>query len=635
MMVLKCVNGKILHVDLTQGKTWVETPPEQFYRKYGGGSAMGVYYVLKEVPRGIDPLAPENILTLFVGVPTGLPISGQSRMVASAKSPLTGAIGDGQCGGFFPAEMKFAGYDGIVIRGRAPKPVYLWIKDGKVEIRAASHLWGKLTGEAEDILKKELGDDKVEIAQIGPAGEKLVRFASIMNMVNRANGRTGMGAVMGSKNLKAVVVRGSQKINAADAKKLTALFRDGTKRIPDTPAVQFLHVHGTTGDVAGNQAVGMLPTRNCNEGQFEGYETISGELMTETILKERDTCFSCTVRCKRVVETEFMNRKVLPRFGGPEYETMASLGSYCGVDNMHAVALGNQLCNQYGLDTISCGATIAWAMECFENGVIDEKDTGGVDLHFGNAESMVKMVEMIGKRQGFGKLLGEGSERAAKTIGKNAADFLITVKGQEIPAHMPEFKRSLGLIYAVNPFGADHMSSEHDPFYEEGNADDMARRNMAQLGLTQLQPPGSITAEKVKMAFTTQKVFSALDSFALCAFVYGVGWQLYSPLETVEMLNAAAGWDMSLDEFLKLGERRINMMRAFNAREGFSSKDDKLQKKYFEPLKGSGPTAGRYFKPGEFEFMRDTYYQIAGWDAVTGNPTKEKLASLGLDWIEL
>jgi len=634
-MVLKCVNGKILHVDLTQGKTWVETPPEQFYRKYGGGSAMGVYYVLKEVPRGIDPLAPENILTLFVGVPTGLPISGQSRMVASAKSPLTGAIGDGQCGGFFPAEMKFAGYDGIVIRGRAPKPVYLWIKDGKVEIHAASHLWGKPTGEAEDILKKELGDDKVEIAQIGPAGEKLVRFASIMNMVNRANGRTGMGAVMGSKNLKAVVVRGSQKINAADAKKLTALFRDGTKRIPDTPAVQFLHVHGTTGDVAGNQAVGMLPTRNCNEGQFEGYETISGELMTETILKERDTCFSCTVRCKRVVETEFMNRKVLPRFGGPEYETMASLGSYCGVDNMHAVALGNQLCNQYGLDTISCGATIAWAMECFENGVIDEKDTGGVDLHFGNAESMVKMVEMIGKRQGFGKLLGEGSERAAKTIGKNAADFLITVKGQEIPAHMPEFKRSLGLIYAVNPFGADHMSSEHDPFYEEGNADDMARRNMAQLGLTQLQPPGSITAEKVKMAFTTQKVFSALDSFALCAFVYGVGWQLYSPLETVEMLNAAAGWDMSLDEFLKLGERRINMMRAFNAREGFSSKDDKLQKKYFEPLKGSGPTAGRYFKPGEFEFMRDTYYQIAGWDAITGNPTKEKLASLGLDWIEL
>jgi aldehyde:ferredoxin oxidoreductase len=634
-MTPACYNGKILHVDLTNSKTWVETPPEEFYRKYGGGSAMGVYYVLKETPPGIDPLGPENVLTLFVGVPTGLPISGQSRMVANAKSPLTGAIGDAQCGGFFPAEMKFAGYDGIVLRGRAPKPVYLWIKDGKVEIRDASHLWGKLTGETEDILKKELGDDKVEIAQIGPGGEKLVRFAAIMNMVNRANGRTGMGAVMGSKNLKAVAVRGSGKVKAADPQKLTRLFRDGTKRIPDTPAVDFLHVHGTTGDIAGVNAIGMLPTRNCNEGQFEGYETISGELMTETILVDRDTCFSCTVRCKRVVETEFMNRKVLPRFGGPEYETMATLGSYCGVDTMHAVALGNQLCNHYGIDTISCGATIAWAMECFENGVVDEKDTGGIDLHFGNAESMVKMVEMIGKREGFGKLLGEGSARAAKTIGKNAADFLITAKGQEAPAHMPEFKRSLGVIYAVNSFGADHMSSEHDPFYEEGNADDMAIRNMAQLGLTELQEPGSITAEKVRMAYTTQKVFSALDSFSLCSFVYGVGWQLYSPQETVEMLNAATGWDMTLDEFLKLGERRINMMRAFNAREGFTSQDDKLQKKYFEPLKGSGPTAGRYFKPGEFEFMKDTYYKLADLDAVSGAPSEEKLAALGLDWIAM
>ena len=203
-----CYNGKILHVDLTHLKTWVETPPESFYRKYGGGSAMGVYYILKEMPKGVDPLSPQNMLTLFVGVPTGLSISGQSRTVASARSPLTGAIGDAQCGGFFPAEMKFAGYDGIVLRGRAPKPVYLWIKKGKVEIRDASHLWGKTTGEAEDIIKQELDDPKVEVMQIGPGGENLVRFAAMMNMVNRANGRTGMGAVMGSKNLKAVVVRG-------------------------------------------------------------------------------------------------------------------------------------------------------------------------------------------------------------------------------------------------------------------------------------------------------------------------------------------------------------------------------------------------------------------------------------------
>jgi len=632
-MTPPCYNGKILHVDLTKAKTWVETLPEAFYRKYGGGSAMGVYYVLKEVPVGIDPFSPENVLTFFVGVATGLPISGQSRMVATAKSPLTGAIGDSQCGGFFPAEMKYAGYDGIVIRGRSPKPVYLWIKDGEVEIRDATHLWGKLTGEAEQLIKKELDDQKVEVLQIGPAGEKLVRMSAIMNMVNRANGRTGMGAVMGSKNLKAVVVRGKSKVKPADPQKFTQLFRDGTQRIPDTPGVKFMTLHGTTGDIAGNQAVGMLPTRNMNEGQFEGYQTIAGELMTETILVQRDTCYSCTVRCKPTVETEFMGRKVLPRFGGPEYESMASLGSYCGVDNMHAVALGNQLCNLYGMDTISTGATIAFAMECFEHGLLKLEDTGGIDLHFGNAESMVKMVELIGKREGFGKVLGEGSARAAKVIGKNAEDYLITVKGQETPAHMPQFKRSIGIIYAMNPFGADHMSSEHDPFYEEGNADAIARKNMAQLGLTNLQAPGSFNPEKVKMAYTTQKVFSAIDSFSLCDFVWGVGWQLYSPEETVEMINAATGWDMTLDEYVKVGERRINMMRAFNAREGFTRADDKLMKKFFKPLQGSGPTAGIYYKPEEFDQMKEVYYQLAGWDVATGNPSKEKLASLGLEWI--
>lgn len=630
-----CYNGKILHVDLTNLKTWVETPPESFYRKYGGGSAMGMYYILKEMPKGVDPLSPQNLLTLFVGVPTGLSISGQSRMVANARSPLTGAIGDAQCGGFFPAEMKFAGYDGIVLRGRAPKPVYLWIKDGSVEIRDAAHLWGMTTGEAEDALKQELGDPKAEVMQIGPGGEKLVRFAAMINMVNRANGRTGMGAVMGSKNLKAVVVRGAKSITPADPKGLTQMFRDGTKRIPDVGAVQFLHDHGTTGDVAGQHAGGGLPTRNFNEGQFEGYETIAGELMTETILKERDTCYSCTVRCKRVVETEFMGQKVLPRFGGQEYETMATLGSYCAVSDMHAVALGNQLCNQYGLDTISCGATIAFAMECFRNGVLTLEDTGGIDLSFGNAESMVTMVEMIGKREGFGNVLAEGSERAAKTIGKGAEDFLITSKGQEAPAHMPQAKRMMGLIYAVNPFGADHESSEHDPFIEEGSSDDLAQGRIGELGFTQLQEPGGISDEKVRYVAKTQQVYSALDTYSLCSFVYGVGWQLYGPEETVAMLRLATGWDMTLDEFLQVGERRINMMRAFNAREGLTREHDTLKKKFFKPLQGTGPTAGVHYTPEQFEHMKDAYYGYAGWDPETGNPSPEKLAALGLDWVEL
>jgi aldehyde:ferredoxin oxidoreductase len=634
-MTPKCFQGKILHINLTDGKTWVETPPDEFYREYGGGSAMGTYYLLKNMPPRVDALSPENVLTFFVGPATGLPISGQSRMTATAKSPLTGAIGDSQCGGFFPAEMKWAGYDGIVIYGRSPKPVYLWIKNGDVEIRDASHIWGKTTGEAEDILKAELDDSKVEVLQIGPAGENLVRFASIMNMVNRSNGRTGMGAVMGSKNLKAVVVRGSSDISAAHPKELTQLFRDGTKKIPELPGVDFLHIHGTTGDVAGMHAGGGLPTYNFTSGQFAGYESISGELMTDTILVDRDTCYSCTVRCKRVIETEYKSRKVLPRFGGTEYETMATYGSYCGVDNMHAIGLANQLSNQYGLDTISCGATIAFAMECFENGLIGIEDTNGVDLHYGNADSLVQMVELIARREGFGDILAEGSERAAKRIGRNSTDFLITSKGQEAPAHMPQAKRMMGLLYAVNPFGADHMSAEHDPFIEEG-ADDIAVPRIASLGFTELQEPGSITDEKVRFMAETQKVYSVSDTYCLCSFVYGVGWQVYSPEETAQMLGYVTGWeDLSLKEILEVGERRINLMRAFNAREGFGAEQDVLQKKFFKPLLGPGPNEGVHYTPEQFAHMKEAYYGIMGWDTETGLPTREKLESLGLGWIEL
>ena len=627
-MALQCCNGKVLHVDLTTGKTWVENPPESFYRTYGGGSAMGLHYILKETPRGKDPLSSDNILTLFTGIPTGLPISGQSRLTASARSPLTGAIGDSQCGGFLPARMKSAGIDGIVIRGRAPKPVYLWIKDGEVEIRDAAHLWGKLTDETEDMIRNELADNKVEILQIGPAGEKMVRFAALINMVNRANGRTGMGAVMGSKNLKAVALQGNHKIKAADPRTISAMFKEGSKGIKE----RGMHINGTAGSVSALQAAGGLPTRNFNEGQFENYEAISGETMTETILAERDTCFSCTLRCKRVVKTAYRDQEVLERFGGPEYETIAALGSYCGVSDLNAIALANQLCNQYGIDTITCGATIAFAMECFENGLLTPDDTGGLDLHFGNAEVLVRLVEMIGQRRGFGDLLAEGSQRLAERIGQNAEDYLITSKGQEAPAHMPQHKKVMGLIYAVNPFGADHESSEHDPCIETG-ADEITQARMAQLGFSELQPSGSTTAEKVRMIYETQKFFSALDSFCLCMFVWGPSFQVYGPRQTVEMLQAATGWDIDLDEILEIGERRVNMMRVFNAREGFDRRNDSLSKKFFRPLQGSGPNAGAHFTPEQFEKLKDEYYRLAGWDSTTGNPTPEKLEQLGIAWL--
>lgn len=295
-------HGKILHVDLTSGKLEVEEPPEAFYRKYMGGSAMGLYYILRDMPAGVDPLSPGSVLTLMLSVTTGASISGQSRINANAKSPLTGAIGDLQAGGFFPAEMKFAGVDGVVIKGHSSKPVYLSIINGEAKLQDASHLMGKVTGEVEAILKQEVGDPKAEVIQCGPAAEKGVLFSSLVNMSNRNNGRTGMGLVMASKNLKAVVVRGKQKPEVADPDALAALNREGPKEMPLNPDMDSLGKYGTAGVVMFQNTTGTLPTRNYNEGQFEGCEPISGEVMYDTVLKERDTCYACVVRCKRVVE---------------------------------------------------------------------------------------------------------------------------------------------------------------------------------------------------------------------------------------------------------------------------------------------------------------------------------------------
>jgi len=631
-MTLACINRQILHVDLTNKETWIETPDESFYRKYVGGSAMGLTYILKETPKGVSPLDPANVMTIFTGLPTGVLVSGQSRVIINAKSPLTGAIGDSEGGGFFPARLKQAGFDGIVIRGKAANPVYLWVKEGNVEIRDASHLWGKRTHECEELIKNELQDNSVQILQIGPAGENGVRFASVISMLNRANGRTGMGAVMGSKNLKAVVVQGTKKMKPAAQKELTEIFVRGTRRISENPSNKGLQVDGTAGGVGWQNYTGGLPTHNFNMGQFEGSENISGETMTATILTDISTCFSCTMRCKRVVDTEYKGLKVDGRFGGPEYETVATFGSYCGVSDLNAIAMANQICNQYGMDTISCGATIAWAMESFEQGKITLKDTGGIDLHFGNADSMVKMVEMIAKREGFGNILADGSASAAKTIGRGTEDNLVVSKNQEFPAHMPQAKRSMGLIYAVNTFGADHTQTEHDGGYEE-TAGEESRLRLGQLGLTNNMKPGIICDERARLVAITQRFISAVDTLGLCTFIWGVGWSLYRPSELVEMLNAVTGWNLTIEDILEIGERRINLLKAFNMREGFTRSEDTISPKLFKPLQGTGPTAGVYYSIDEFEHLKDEYYRLMGWNIDDGNPTEKKFSELGIEWV--
>jgi aldehyde:ferredoxin oxidoreductase len=627
-------NGKILHVNLTQGTMEVEEPPESFYRTYMGGSAFGLYYILKEVPAGIDARAPENVLTMMCSVTTGAAISGQSRINVNAKSPMSGGIGDSQAGGFFPAELKFAGYDGIVFRGKSPKPVYLYIKDGNAELRDAAHLQGKTTKSVDQELKLEVGDPKAQVAQIGPAAERGVRFSSIVYMGNRNAGRTGMGTVMASKNLKAVVVRGSGKPAISNPSKLSELAKWGAKEVPNNGDVDGLGKLGTASVVMVQNLLGSLPTRNYSEGQFEDAEAISGEKMAETILKRRDTCYACVVRCKRIVEAEKDGLQIDPFYGGAEYETLGTFGSFCGVNDLEYVSYAHQICNEQGVDSITCGATIAFAMDCFERGVIGLADTGGIELRFGNKQAMLQVLNQIVTRStSLGRILSEGSARAAEIWGPEARQCLITVKNEEAPAHMPQSKKSLALIFAVNAFGADHQSSEHDWMYEAGTADLYLER-LALMGLTEAPPPGDFGPEKVKFATLSQIFYSMLDTLELCQFVFGPAWTLFGPKETVDTVNAVTGWDVTLDELMKLGERRINMLRAFNTREGFARKDDRLPDKFFVPLKGTGPTANVAVDRDQLEAAIDQYYGMMGWTN-DGISTPARMAELGLGWVEM
>lgn len=623
------LTATVHHVDLTRGTIETETLPEDVYRTYPGGSALAAYLVLQSIPVGADPLGPDNVLALAVSPLTGLAISGQSRMTACARSPLTGAIGDSQCGGFFPAEMRSAGADAIVFTGQAPEPVYLWLHDGAAELRPATHLWGKVTAEVDEALKAEVGDPKAEVAQIGPAGENLVRFAAIMNMVNRANGRTGMGAVMGSKRLKAVVVRGTKPPKPAEPVAFRALLKQLKPLQEANPGITWFGEYGTAGVLAIQDKMGGQPTRNYSEGTFEEAKAIDGGTMVKTILKERDTCYACVIKCKRVVEVREPGLEVDPVYGGPEYETLTFFGTMCGVGDLKLLAKASADANMYGMDTISCGATIAWAMEAKAKGLLDDR---GLGLAFGDGPSVLRAIEAIALRRGIGDLLAEGSLRAAQSLGPDAVDLTVTVKGQELPAHMPQHKRSLGLIYAVNPFGADHQSSEHDSMLRT-KPESLHRRRLSTLGEFGTLDLRDLSDAKVAFAYRTQCFYSALDTLGLCQFVWGPSWQLYGPAETVELVRAGTGWDATLDELLTVGERRINLLRAFNAREGIGREADVLPKKLFQPLGGQGPTAGTALTTDEFERARETYYRLAGCEPATGYPSAAKLDQLGLGWL--
>jgi aldehyde:ferredoxin oxidoreductase len=611
--------GKLLHVDLTSRQTRTEEIPEPVMRKFLGGGALAAHILLRDLPPGVDPLGPDNVLVLMTSVINGLSLSGSNRYTAAAKSPLTGGYGESEAGGWWGPELRAAGWDGVVIRGKAQGPVYLWIKDDKVEFRDASAYWGKLSGEVQDGIEAELGDKRVRVLQTGIAGERGVRFAAIVNQLKHFHGRCGLGAVMGAKNLKAVVVRGSKPPVAADkdkAKGQLIWFKDHYDRSKDR-----FHQLGSSSGVLALEASGILPTRNFRDGSFEGAKEISGQKMRDSILVNRGTCYACAVACKREVEVKELG--VTPKFGGPEYESLAASGSLCGVSDLNALALVNQLYAQYVLDSISAGCAIAFAMECYEHGIITKEMTGGLELTWGNADAVIQLAHQIGRREGIGRLLGEGVRRAAEVLGKGAERFALHVKGQELPMHDPRGKKGLSLAYALSPTGADHMEAPHDPlyagFHPQGHP-------MGPLGLIEPLDPLTLDAKKVRAFFVTQQVWSSYNSVGMCDFVG-------APLNTLEMqplidyINGVTGWNMSLFELMKVGERNNTLARVFNCREGFTPADDVLPQRLHEGI-GNGALKGSRVDPDEFLAARRTYYEMAGWDPETGRPTAAKLAEL-------
>jgi aldehyde:ferredoxin oxidoreductase len=614
-------SGKIYRVNLSSEKISVEQPDDVFYRRYLGGWGFIAYYLLKELKRETDPLSPQNKLFFAPGVVTGAPIGGSDRNAVGGKSPLTSGFGAAEVGGYFPSMLKLAGIDTLIVEGQAESPVYLWIHDGYVEIRDATHLWGLHTGNTLEIIRKELGNQRISAAMIGPGGENLVRYACVMNGLKNAAGRTGMGALMGSKQLKAVATFGRGSLEMADPDTIRTLATKLAKSIKENPTN--FSLLGTGGDLTGAVASGNLPTNNFRDGLFPEPKRISSAYWKEHgIMIKMDGCLACPVRCKKVVKIDG-KFTVDPQYGGPEYETEAALGSCCGITDEEALCKGNELCGRYGLDTISTGVTIAFAMECYEKGILSNADTGGIELRFGNGDAMVKLISMIGERKGIGNLLAEGCMKMANKLGKGTEKYAVHVKGQEFPMHEPRLKRGLAIGYSVSPTGADHMHSLHDTFL----VTEMGINRYKSFGVYEPVPLEDMGASKVRIQKYHTQWRTMMNSLVFCAF------PPWTQKELVQIVNAVTGWETTGFELMKTGQRILTMSRVFNLREGFTFTDDWLPPRMFQPA-SSGPLSNTTVDQDELKKARSIFYAMMGWDRETGIPSIDTLGELDIPWIE-
>jgi len=623
--------GRILHVDLTNHSIDVEEQDDSFYQSYLGGRGIGYHYLMKMVPSRIDPLSPENILVLATGVMTGCPLAASCRFAVVGKSPLTGTAAESEAAGFFGPELKKAGFDAIVFRGRSETPVYLWVNDNKTEIKDATHIYQLGAREVEDAIRDEMGSSNIRVAQTGLAGINQVLFANITNNLGHFNGRNGFGALMGSKNLRAVAALGSDKIRFFDREFLKRTAKDFAKSFRDNPLGEALYTYGTTNFPKLLSDAGALPVDNFRRSALDDANPVSGDTYNKLLLKKRRGCYRCPIQCKRGIALDDPKYGIDSRYGGPEYETISALGTNLNIVDLKAIAKGNEICNRYCMDTISAGMTIALACECFQEGIISKEDTGGLQLRFGDADLMIQLLELIARREGFGDVLAEGSARLAKRWGVEGQPCNLSVKGQELSMHDPRVKVGVGLGFAVSTYGADHMTAVHDPFISDENSP--AFKSIKALGIDKALPATEITIEKVRNYTQLEKLWRMMDALGLCVFGYAPRGVI--PLEVmVQALNAITGWNTSIDELLIAAERGSMLARAFNSREGFSIKDDRLPKRLFNP-KPDGPDSGKkIFEEDDFNKAIALYYEMIDCEPETGKPRQGKLIELGLDWVE-
>ena len=597
--------GKVLRVDLTNEKIATEPLNREWARKFMGGKGLAARYLFEELKPGVDPLSPENVLEVWTGPAVGTMVPLTSRYVVVTKSPLSGTFLDSYAGGFLGPEIKYAGFDGIIIKGRAKKPVYLWLNDGKAELRDAKNVWGKDTYKTEELIRKEVGHKYARVASIGPAGEKLSPMACVVSDLTRNAGRGGAGAVFGSKNLKAVAAKGTGGIELNDMKNFVKYAKGMMLTdVVENPDHAGSITDGTPIIVDMSQNAGILPTRNWSTGEFEDSTGINSDALKTRVLVRKKACMDCGIACgswSKVTKGRFKGAAT----EGPEYETIGLCGSNCGMKNIEAIVKFAEDCDRMGLDSMSTGNVVAWAMDLYGKGILSKKDLNGLDLKFGNEEAYAKMPEIIANRQGIGDILAEGSKRAAKKIGKGSEKLTVEVKGVEYPAYDPRGSIGMALAYATSDRGADHNRAwpvasdaygSGDPWSPEGKAATCVEDN---------------TRTSVKW------------SFIFCDF-YAVNFP-----NMAKYYSAVSGTPTTEQDLRTMGRRIWNLVRAFNVREGFSRKDDTLPERMEKEPLPVGKPKGHVVPRADFEKMLDEYYSLWGWDA-NGIPTKKTLEDAGL-----